>query len=181
MDGSSAYVLHVSSNFSTPCYQAQSGCFHLQSNADSSITGQWLWDHVQSTEHEKHLEWECRCPTHVLLSCSGPGSPLCSSESQLISFKAIPQSHLIIPRISARSLYAQALGSRQEGAHKLSGPLRARCDHREWQNSRILPYAQHAQKALNAPSDRGWKFPHPWLSSFLHTGVPMYLGGWSFE
>lgn len=125
---------------------------HLQSNVDSSRIGQWLWDHVQSTEHEKHLGWECRCPTHVLLSCSGPGTPLSLSS---FAFKAISQSHLSVPRLSARSLYAQALRSQQEGAHKLSGPLRARCDHREWQKARVFPYRQHAHTLLTVPRDQG--------------------------
>ena len=93
MDGSSAYVLHVSAKFSTSCCQAEWVLRHLQSNVDSSSIGQCLWDHVQSTEHEKHLGWECRCPTHVLLSCSGPGTQLCSSESQFICF----QGHLPEP------------------------------------------------------------------------------------
>lgn len=88
------------------------------------------------------------------------------------AFKAMSQTHLIVPRFSARNLYAQALGSQQEGAHKLSGPLRARCDHREWQNARVLSYEQHSHTALSVPSDWGWKFPHAWLSPFLHTGVP---------
>ena len=106
VDGSSAYVLHVSAKFSTSCCQAEWVLRHLQSNVDSSSIGQWLWDHVQSTEHEKHLEWECRCPTHVLLSCSGPGTQLCSSESQFICF----QGHLPEPlSLSSLSFCMQLL------------------------------------------------------------------------
>lgn len=118
------------------------------------------------------------------MSCSAAQAQALSSvplSLHLFAFKAISQSHLIVPRLSARSLHAQALGSQQEGAHKLSGPLRARCDHREWQNARVLPYEQHAYAVLTVASDRGWKFPHPWLSPFLHTGMPIYLGGYSFE
>lgn len=78
--------------------------------------------------------------------------PLSLSE---IAFKTTSRSHLIVPRLSVRSLYAQALGSQHGGAHKLSGPLRARCDHREWQNARVLPYEQHAHAVLSVPSDQG--------------------------